>query len=122
MQWWKWVVRRWEVLVRKDVADGELDDEIRFHLEMEARDRARQGMSPAEARRRATVDFGGVERVKEQVRDVRGARLLDDFLQDLRLALRSLPKQPAFLVAVLLTLAGLLRWRRTRPRHHKAPR
>jgi putative ABC transport system permease protein len=104
MGWWKWVRRRFEVLLSKESADGELEEEIRQHLEMEARDLTRGGMSPEDARRQAAVDFGGVERVKEQVRDVRGARLLDDLVQDTRLALRSLPKQPAFLIAVLLTL------------------
>jgi predicted permease len=101
---WRWFVRRLEVLFRKRSAEEELDEEIRFHLEMEAREMAREGMTPHEARRAARVAFGGVERVKEEVRDVRGARMLDDLVQDLKLALRALPKQPAFLVAVLLTL------------------
>jgi putative ABC transport system permease protein len=104
MGWWLWMRRRLDILFRKDDAEGELDGEIRFHLEMEIRQNIEAGMDPAEARRRALVDFGGVERFKEEVRDVRGARTLDDFVQDTRVALRSLPKQPAFLLAVLLTL------------------
>jgi predicted permease len=101
---WRWLVRRLEVLFRKRSAEEELEEEIRFHLEMEAREMAREGMTSIEARRAARVAFGGVERVKEEVRNVRGARMLDDLVQDLKLALRALPKQPAFLVAVLLTL------------------
>ena len=104
MAGWKWVRRRLEVLFNKESADRELEEEIRHHLNMETRDLTRGGMSPDEARRQAAVDFGGAERVKEQIRDVRGARMLDDLLQDFRLALRSLPKRPAFLLAVLLTL------------------
>lgn len=104
MELWGRFVRRLHVLFRKQSVEDELDDEIRFHLEMEARERARSGMAPDEARRAARVAFGGVERVKEEVRDVRGARMLDDFVQDVRLAARSLPKHPAFLVTVLLTL------------------
>ena len=104
MGWWHWVQRRTNVLFNKSAAEGELDDEVRFHLEMEIRQHIEAGVDPAEARRRAMVDFGGVERFKEEVRDVRGVRVLDDILQDSRIALRSLPKQPAFLVAVLLTL------------------
>lgn len=104
MSWWHWVRRRLDVLFNKDAAEEELDDEIRFHLEMEIRQHVEAGMDPMEARRRALVAFGGVERFKEKVRDVRGARLFDDLLQDSRVTLRSLPKQPAFLVAVLLTL------------------
>lgn len=48
--------------------------------------------------------FGGVERFKEEVRDVRGARVLDDLVQDVRVALRSFLKQPAFVLAVLATM------------------
>jgi len=61
-------------------------------------------MSPEEARRRALVVFGGVERHKEEVRDGRGARLLDDLAQDVRVALRGWVKEPSFTLAVLFTL------------------
>ncbi len=104
MGWWRWARRRLQVLSDKDSVEAELDDEIRFHLEMEIRQQIEAGVDAAEARRRALVAFGGVERFKEEVRDVRGARILDDFVLDSRVALRSLPKQPAFLMAVLLTL------------------
>jgi len=104
MAWWGWVARRVQVLLRKNTAEMELDDEIRFHLKMEIEQHVASGLSPAEARRRALVAFGGVDRFKEEVRDVRGARVLDDLIQDARVALRSFPKQPAFLLAVLLTL------------------
>jgi predicted permease len=102
--WWQWVRRRWDVIFRKSAPELELDDEIRFHLDMEIRQNVEAGMEPGEARRRALVAFGGVERFKEQVRDVRGARMWDDLIQDSRIALRALPRQPAFLLAVLLTL------------------
>ncbi len=105
MGWWRWVARRAEVLFAKRRVEAELDDELRFHLEMEVREHKRTGLSPAEARRRAMVTFGGVERYKEEVRDVRGARVADDLMQDVRVAVRSLTKQPAFLAAVLTTLA-----------------
>lgn len=101
---WRWLLRRLEVLLRKGSAERELDDELRYHLEKEIELNRAAGMSPAEARRRALVAFGGVERIKEEVRDVRGARLLDDLIQDLRVAVRSFAKAPGFLVAVLLTL------------------
>jgi len=101
---WTWLRRRWEVLFRKENAERELDEELRFHLEKEIETHVAAGMAPAEARRRALVAFGGVERHKEEVRDVRGARVVDDLVQDLRVALRSFLKAPAFLVAVLVTL------------------
>jgi len=104
MGWWGWMRRRLDVLLHKKSVEAELDDEIRFHLEMEMREHLRAGTEPGEARRRAMVAFGGVERFKEEVRDVRGARWLDDLRQDASLALRSFPRQPAFLFAVLLTL------------------
>jgi predicted permease len=82
-----------------------MDEEIRFHLEMEIEANVRRGMSPREARRRALATFGRVEEVKDDVRDVRKtARLLGDLGRDVRLALRSLPKQPVFVLAVVLTL------------------
>lgn len=104
MPGWGWLQRRLAVLFRKRAVEEELDDEIRFHLEMETRRFAAGGLSPEEARRRALVAFGGVERFKEEVRDVRGARMLDDFVQDTRVALRSFVKEPVFLAAVLATL------------------
>jgi predicted permease len=101
---WNWLRRRWDVLFRKRGVEAELDEEIRTHLDEEIRQNVQAGMSPAEARRRALVAFGGVERHKEEVRDVRGARVLDDLVQDVRVSFRSFLKAPAFLVAVLLTL------------------
>lgn len=105
MGWWGWLRRRLEVLLRKNAVEHEMDEEMRFHLEMEVRQHMASGLSYDEARRRALVDFGGVERFKEEVRDARGARVVDDFVQDVRVAVRSLPKQPVFLVTVLVTLA-----------------
>jgi predicted permease len=101
---WKWLRRRWDVLFRKRGVEAELDEEIRAHLDEEIRQNIQAGISPGEARRRAFVAFGGVERHKEEVRDVRGARVLDDLVQDVRVSFRSFLKAPAFLAAVLLTL------------------
>ncbi|HKJ03919.1 MAG TPA: ABC transporter permease, partial [Longimicrobiales bacterium] len=101
---WRWAKRRFQVLFRKRQAEAELDDELRFHVEKEIELNLAAGMTPAEARRRALVSFGGVERHKEEVRDVRGARVVDDAVQDARIAVRSFVKEPAFLAAVLLTL------------------
>ena len=105
MTWWRRVRRRADVLFRKATAEDELKDEIDFHIEMEIRQHVASGMSRKEARRRALVAFGGVERHKESVRDARGARLFDDLLQDVHVAARSLPRQPAFTLTVLVTLA-----------------
>ena len=55
-----------------------MDAEMRYHIECETADRVRQGMTPDDARRSAMRDFGGVERHKEDARDARGLRPLDD--------------------------------------------
>ncbi len=101
---WRWMARRLQILLGKEGAEREMDEEIREHIERETELNRSAGMSPEEARRRALVAFGGVELHKEQVRDVRGVRLLDDFIQDARVALRGFLKEPSFTLAVLLTL------------------
>ncbi|HJR08825.1 MAG TPA: ABC transporter permease [Pyrinomonadaceae bacterium] len=92
-------------LLRREEMEGELDEELRFHIEKEIEQNVARGMSPAEARRVALVDFGGMERVREECRDARGVRLLEDIIQDLRYALRVLTKSPAFTLVSVLSLA-----------------
>jgi putative ABC transport system permease protein len=95
-------VRSWSrALWRARHLDAEMDEEIRFHVDMEAERLIReQGLNRVEARRRAFVAFGGVEKYKEEGRDTRGVRWLDAVLLDARLGLRMLVKHRG------LTLAG----------------
>ena len=85
--------------------EREMDEELRFHIEMETRRNIDAGLSPAEARRRALAQFGGVERHKDDVRDERGAGWLYDGWSDLRFAGRSLRRQAGFTTVAIITLA-----------------
>ncbi|HEY6546817.1 MAG TPA: ABC transporter permease, partial [Vicinamibacteria bacterium] len=85
--------------------EREMEDEVRFHLDMEAERNQRRGLDPEAARRQARVDFGGVEAVKEACRDAWGVRLVKDLAQDTGYGLRSLRRSPGFAAVVILTLA-----------------
>ena len=91
-------------LVRREQIDRDLDDEMRFHLEMEIALNIRQGMQPAEARRGALLAFGGVQRYKEQHRGERGARFIERLAQDLRYGMRRLRRELGFSIPVIATL------------------
>ncbi|HEX4962626.1 MAG TPA: ABC transporter permease [Thermoanaerobaculia bacterium] len=92
-------------LVRRDKLERELAEELSFHLEMAAADRAARGLSPEEARRAAVLEFGGVEKIKEDCRDQFGLRWLETVGLDLRHAARGLRRSPGFTLAALLTLS-----------------
>jgi putative ABC transport system permease protein len=92
-------------LARRTDMERDLDDEMQFHLEMEAGQRARHGMDPAAARAKALRDFGGVDRTKDACRDSWGIRLIEDLRDDVTFAIRTLRKAPGFTLIVVLTLA-----------------
>jgi predicted permease len=98
-------MERLRALVRRDEMEADLADEIRLHIELEIEENIRAGMEPEAARRAALLRFGGVEKTKEDVRDERGVRPLEDLVADVRFAARSLRKTPGFTAAVVLTLA-----------------
>src|SRR5271155_4097248 len=98
MPWWKF-------LFSKRASDEQMNAELRFHVEELTEEYIAAGMPPEEARRRARLDFGGHENLKEQVRDVYRIRFVDATLANLKSAFRFIRKSPTFSITVILTLA-----------------
>jgi putative ABC transport system permease protein len=95
---------RLRAVFRREAVEQELDEELSFHLEQQAEKYRRSGMAPAEVRRRIRMEFGGAEQIREECRDARGTRWLEDCGQDLRYAGRTLRKNPLFAAAAIITL------------------
>jgi predicted permease len=95
---------RARALFRRDRVEHDLREELDFHVAMQARKHRAAGLDDAEAMRRARLVLGTVELVKEDDRDVRGVRPLEDLIGDVRYALRGLRRAPGFALAVILTI------------------
>src|ERR1700749_5344922 len=92
-------------LFHKSRSESDLDRELRFHLEEHVRDSVNAGLSADEARRRAQQEFGGLERVKEEVRDAHFETRVEDFADDFLYALRSLWRDKRFASTAVVALA-----------------
>ncbi len=101
----KAAARRLRALFGRGAFERDLDEELRFHFEMEVEKRVRQGMTPDAARLQAMKDFGGVQRFKDEVRDVRGLTVFDNLSRDVRFALRTLRRSPGFFAVAVLCLS-----------------
>jgi predicted permease len=95
----------WHRLFHRRRHEEELEKELRHHLDQHISDLMAHGYTPEEARRQANLTLGGPEQVKEMCRDATGTRWLEEFIQDLRIGVRMLRKNPAFTLVVTATLA-----------------
>jgi putative ABC transport system permease protein len=102
--WWYSIPLRLRGLFRRPVVECELDDELRDHIESQISANIASGMRAEDARRAALVAFGGVERVKDESRDIRGLSTIDGIAQ-LRFAVRSLWRARVFTIATTATIA-----------------
>jgi len=98
MTWWRRVFNR-------DSLESQLDVELRDHFDRLVRDFIALGHTDSEARRLARLEFGGMDQVKEQCRDARGTRWVDETAQDVRYGLRGFRKNPGFTIVTIVTLA-----------------
>jgi predicted permease len=97
--------RRLLAFLRRDRLDRELEEEMRFHIEMKVRENLDAGMTPREARYKAQREFGNMTLLREVSREMWGFRSLDTLAQDVRYGLRQLGRQPVFTVVAVLSLA-----------------
>ena len=105
MRWPARLARRVRALFGARRLERDLDEELRFHIAMQAEAHVRHGLSPAAAQAAALAEFGGLERYKDECRDARGVGALADVARDVRFGARVLRRHPGFTAVVVVTLA-----------------
>ena len=99
-----WMLRL-RALLRRAAVEDDIDAELRFHLDRQVQAHVARGLDHDEAMRRARLEFGGLDQIKEEYRDALGVRAIDRLRQDLRLSLRSLRATPTVTAVAVLSLA-----------------
>ncbi len=102
---WNDLLLRLRSLFRKETVETELDEELRFHFENQVSKFIHSGMTPEEARRRARLEFGGMEQVKEEHREARGVNFIETLFLDIRYGFRILGRTPVITSVAILSLA-----------------
>ena len=104
-KWLNILKARLRGLIGRESVLGDIDEELRFHVEMETEENVRRGMEPAAARREALKSFGNLCAVRDAAYEVRGGGMLESILRDARYGARTLLKNKGFTAVAVLTLA-----------------